>query len=564
MADLTKLTPPKDLSEPERQSIFDHVFRRLAGHYHAAELYALAEYSLSPLPEPAKAKIRDAYLEEIRVWGQALLDVTWIACQEPGGGKCPELDPLSDSSVGDLPHLPPQEVVCKILNTILFLHVTTTKQYSARTRSFLAQFGTTDESTVADTLKNPDAALKEAQKQVKMAKEEHAARGKILRRVGMGLGAVAGGVLVGVTGGLAAPLVGAGVAAVLGTLGVGGTAIGILASGLASSSVICGALFGVYGARSTANMVERHTREIRDLAVLPVHPPKETLAVCLCVSGWLSSPEDVTAPWTVLGGDDTFALQWEVEALEELSNALYTVIKTQAMRYVKAEIIKRTVLASLMMALSPIAWLQIGRVVDNPWMNAKALATKAGAVLADLVASRAFGNRPITLTGFSLGSLVIFEALRLLSELPPSKTVHLIEDVFLYGAPISPDPAVWSSVRRVVSGRLVNGYGKEDYILAVLSRASNASWAVAGLQPVDVHGVENIECEEVDGHIKWRGLIGRCLLLSEVPGVDEAEIGRQSKVAERIEKFMEMSEEEMEEALKSGPGGVEKTAPSNT
>lgn len=61
-------------------------------------------------------------------------------------------------------------------------------------------------------------------------------------------------------------------------------------------------------------MVARHTREIRDLAVVPVTRPSKTkeecLAVRLCVSGWLSSPEDVVAPWTVFGGDDTFALQW--------------------------------------------------------------------------------------------------------------------------------------------------------------------------------------------------------------------------------------------------------------
>lgn len=128
----------------------------------------------------------------------------------------------------------------------------------------------------------------------------------------MGLGAIAGGVLIGVTGGLAAPLVGAGVTTLLGWLGVGGTAVGLLASGLAGSSVVCGALFGAYGARSTANMVERHTREVRDLAIVPIRDIKgdETLGVRLCVSGWLASPEDVTAPWTVYGGDDTYALQW--------------------------------------------------------------------------------------------------------------------------------------------------------------------------------------------------------------------------------------------------------------
>jgi len=120
------------------------------------------------------------------------------------------------------------------------------------------------------------------------------------------------------TGGLAAPLVGAAFATIFGWIGIGGTVAGLLASGLAGSSVVCGALFGAYGAKSSAAMVERHTREIRDLSIVPVPRSKlekrqsdeDSLAVQLCVSGWLSTKEDVVAPWTVCGGSDTFALQW--------------------------------------------------------------------------------------------------------------------------------------------------------------------------------------------------------------------------------------------------------------
>jgi len=225
---------------------------------------------------------------------------------------CPKLDKYTDTSTGNLPRLPRSEDLTKILNSILFLYLTTSKQYSARTRSFLSAFGDLDEQTIASTLKNPERAIGEAQEKAKVVTSHHAERGKVLRAVRMGLGAVAGGVLVGVTGGLAAPLVGAGVTTILGWLGVGGTAVGSLASGLGGSSVVCGALFGVYGARSTANMVERHTREIRDLALVPIREISgdETLGVRLCVSGWLSRRDDVTAPWTVFGGDNTYALQW--------------------------------------------------------------------------------------------------------------------------------------------------------------------------------------------------------------------------------------------------------------
>lgn len=227
-------------------------------------------------------------------------------------GKCPTLDAYTDTSTAGLPSMSPPNQLTQVLNAVLFLHLTKHKSYPARSRAFLYSLGTLDEDAIVQTLKNPQKAISEAEKQAEQAREQHAAMNSTLRKVGIGLGAVAGGVLVGVTGGLAAPLVGAGVSAVLGFVGVGGTAAGLLASGLAGSSVVCGALFGAYGARSTALMVDRHTKDVQDLAIKPVRTREvDTLAVRLCVSGWLSQPEDVTAPWTVFGDDaDTFALRW--------------------------------------------------------------------------------------------------------------------------------------------------------------------------------------------------------------------------------------------------------------
>ncbi|KAL0946644.1 hypothetical protein HGRIS_012838 [Hohenbuehelia grisea] len=563
MASLAAVTPSTELAKEDLDIVFQHLFRRLAQYRNSTQLYSQLEAHTdnSLVPAERKAGYQTDFNDAINSWAQKLLEAAWAACQEPGGGSCPELDLYADTSTGKLPHLPAQSELTTLLNTVTFLHITSSKSYSARTRSFLSSFGNVDEHAIVKVLKNPDHALEEAQKHAQQTKESHAAKGKTMRMVGMGLGAVAGGVLIGVTGGLAAPLVGAGVTTVLGWIGVGGTAAGMLASGLAGSSVVCGALFGVYGARSTASIVERYTREIRDLAILPVRTSdagEESLGVRLCISGWLESQGDVTQPWTVFGGDDTFALQWEVEALQALSSALMTLIKSHAMKYVQSEIIKRTVFATLMSSLSPLALLKVGQIIDNPWMNAKALAVKAGAVLGELLAIRAFGNRPITLVGYSLGALVIFEALKHLASISPKESTHLVQDVFLYGTPTSTDPDYWTSIRRVVAGRLVNGYAKDDYVLAVLSRVSDASWNIAGLTPVDVKGVENVLCEEVTGHASWRGMIGRCLQLSRAPGIINSEVQRQiHEVAAAIEEDTKLTQEEIE--LVSQEGSMEQS-----
>lgn len=166
--------------------------------------------------------------------------------------------------------------------------------------------------------------------------------------------------------GLAAPLVGAGFSAILGAIGLGGTAVGVLVTALAGSSVICGSLFGVYGAHQASSMVERHTKDVQDLAIVPVSTPKDTLAIRFCVSGWLNTRDDVVNPWKIFDdSQDTFALQWEVNALLELSDALVALLKDKAIGYIETEIIKRTVLASLFASLSPVAYLQIGKIIGG-------------------------------------------------------------------------------------------------------------------------------------------------------------------------------------------------------
>lgn len=192
--------------------------------------------------------------------------------------------------------------------------------------------------------------------------------------------------------------------------------------------------------------------------------------------------------------------------------------------------------------------------LDNPWVQAKTLAVKTGKVLGTLLAQRVLGTRPITLVGYSLGSLVIFEALQHLASLSPSQTIGLVQDVFLFGSPLPVDRAQWAAVRRVAAGRVVNAYGSDDYVLAVLARVSGMNWGVAGLQPVEVQGVENVACD-VDGHLKWRGLVGQCLVQCGAPGVDKAEVERQlARKAAEIEKEVDMTEEEAERAVKAGPG----------
>lgn len=116
--------------------------------------------------------------------------------------ECPKIEYDIDTATSSLPALPPKPELDKILTTIILIHVSEAKGYSARTRAYLPRIGTIDESVIVHTLKNPDDVLEKAQKEANAATEQQAKDGALWRKAGMVVGGVAGGVLIGVTGGL--------------------------------------------------------------------------------------------------------------------------------------------------------------------------------------------------------------------------------------------------------------------------------------------------------------------------------------------------------------------------
>lgn len=177
-------------------------------------------------------------------------------------------------------------------------------------------------------------------------------------------------------------------------------------------------------------------------------------------------------------------------------------LKGYAVGYIKKEIIKRTVLASLWSALWPIGLLKYARLIDNPFNVAKNRADKAGELLADALIHRAQGKRPVTLIGFSLGSRLIYSCLLSLAE---RQAYGIVETVILMGSPVPTTLSCWAAIRTVVADRVVNLFSENDWILAFLYRTSAFQFGVAGLQAIKgVNGVENLNVSDIiDGHTDY-------------------------------------------------------------
>ena len=381
------------------------------------------------------------------------------------------------------------------------------------------------------------------------------------RKWKVGLASVAGAAIVGVTGGMAAPMVAAGVGSVMGGLGLGTTAAAGYLGSVAGSSMLVGSLFGAYGGRMTGQMMDNYAKEVSDFAFIPVHsqkkgllesragrkseedagkqdPAHRRLRVTIGVTGWLTEKAEVVKPWSVLSqGSEAFALRWELEALMNLGNAITELMRSAAWGYARKEMISHTIFAELTSAMWPLALVKAARVVDNPFSIAKSRAEKAGEVLADALVNRAQGERPVNLIGYSLGARVIYSCLLKLSEV---KAFGLVENVVLIGAPLPSETAEWRKMRSVVAGRLVNVYSENDYVLGFLYRTSSIQYGVAGLQKVEgVAGIENVDVtQSVSGHLRYRFMVGS--ILKKI-GFEDIDLKQVTKEEEELKK---MDEEE--------------------
>ncbi|XP_047648173.1 transmembrane and coiled-coil domain-containing protein 4 isoform X2 [Phacochoerus africanus] len=283
-------------------------------------------------------------------------------------------------------------------------------------------------------------------------------RRKWKRYLLIGLATVGGGTVIGVTGGLAAPLVAAGAATIIGSAGAA-------ALGSAAGIAVMTSLFGAAGAGLTGTF---------------------------------------SAPWAALARSrEQYCLAWEAKYLMELGNALETILSGLA-NMVAQEALKYTVLSGIVAALTwPASLLSVASVIDNPWGVCLHRSAEVGKHLAHILLSRQQGQRPVTLIGFSLGARVIYFCLQ---EMAQEKDCHgIIEDVVLLGAPVEGEAKHWEPFRKVVSGRIINGYCRGDWLLSFVYRTSSVQLRVAGLQPVLLdRRVENVDLSSVvSGHLDY-------------------------------------------------------------
>lgn len=355
----------------------------------------------------------------------------------------------------------------------------------------------------------------------------------------MGGGFLAGGLIIGLTGGLAAPLI---APALVGLTG---------ASFLATSGgiIMLGTLFGLGGGGLAGYRVERRLRGVSSFsfAELVTEARKAGVAIpslhaTICCSGLLLDTEQQIKPWTQIyesakDGRDAFAIECEADMMKEAGQGLRSYMLDNLIRTggTKAaeEVVKKTALAGIAAITLPMTVFNAASAtLDGVFVRAKTKSYKAGLILAETLRNEVQGHRPVVLIGTSLGAATILTALTELAK-DPEQTSHLVDSVILISAPITPSPSTLRNVRAIVQRRFVNVFSSKDMVcgiaawlgsgISVEELRSGKLPRVAGSRPIDdVPGIENInvsdiisshfEVNEVD---KLTAILARCGALDD-------------------------------------------------
>ncbi|CAG7923720.1 unnamed protein product [Penicillium olsonii] len=401
----------------------------------------------------------------------------------------------------------------------LFLVLIADSAYDARSRTLLEKVGAALEVTwlqisrfekrVTDSLEMQEQSEKEnwdesdhMEKRRKMALKR--------KYMIMGLATVGGGLVIGLSAGLLAPVIGAGLAAGFTTVGISGTSAFLGGAGgtalIASSATLGGSTIGMRASH-------RRTGAVSTFEYRPLHNNKKVNLI-VTVSGWMTGKvDDVRLPFSTVDPimGDIYSVLWEPEMLRSMGDTI-NILATEALTQGLQQVLGSTVLMALMASLQlPLVLTKLAYLIDNPWIVSLARANSAGLVMADSLQERNLGNRPVTLLGFSLGARVIFSCLKELAD----KGAHgLVQNVYLFGSPVVANKDEYLKARSVVSGRFVNGYATNDWILGYLFRATSGGiMKVAGLAAVEgIPGIENFDITSlVNGHMDYRTAMPRIL-----------------------------------------------------
>lgn len=256
---------------------------------------------------------------------------------EPGTPAPPPYEAHSGEDVPEtktLSQLPDTEkIVIDLRWTVvcdLFLVLIADSIYDARSRHLLERVGGELEISWIDICRFEKRVTEALEMQQQAEKEnwneeEHVEnrRKKGLKRryAMMGIATVGGGLVIGLSAGLMAPMIGAGLAAGFTAIGVSGT--GSFLAGIGGAAVITSGA-GAAGSFMGGKAANRRTGSVRTFEYRPLHNNKRANLI-VTVSGWMTNKhDDIRLPFSTVDPamGDIYSILWEPEMLQSIGDTI--------------------------------------------------------------------------------------------------------------------------------------------------------------------------------------------------------------------------------------------------
>ncbi|QRW26052.1 membrane protein [Rhizoctonia solani] len=330
-----------------------------------------------------------------------------------------------------------------------------------------------------------------------------------------------GGVAIGLTGGLAAPVL--------------LPFIPFLSA--SSAPIVLGYLFGIAGGGLTGSRVrnrwggverfefEQIAGERVPLRVTMPNPGDKqesqegkpippSLVTTICIPGIVVSSEDegLCAYKDALANTlakpirDVFVLKHSPDVMLTTGQTINAWVTDKLLTHAGKEVLARTAFNAVLAAVSlPMTiYSAAGLALDNHWIRASDKARKAGSLLSEVLKEKVQGERPVTMASVQKSKFLVYHHANLdgLIGRILSRSSGPIQGFDSTSRVVSSQE--WDKVRKIVGRRIVNVHNSKDFVLASVGRlhevVSGAGFGgMAGLNAVNVHGVEDVDMSEIVG-----------------------------------------------------------------
>lgn len=308
--------------------------------------------------------------------------------------------------------------------------------------------------------------------------------------------------------------------------------------------------FWLYAALFTWGTYDRLTERfsrVRELAIEPTEAMRSQHAV-LCFSGFLNTRADIFLPWEVHSAHpwtygQVYCVRFETELLLRMGHAFNQLLAKVATQSAKAiqlglsltnpvSLINNVIYAVVeefndifdlvtkraAQAGKYLANMLLETALNEPWSQTVPLGEGSQAVRRREHAASGQSEdededvepagdvvrkpRPVSLCGYSFGGCIVVACLQELHRISSSVDARaaiaadLVCDVVIIGAPVGCTTEEWTDLRRLVSGRFINGFLRSDKDL--MGRQIRAGFKLfAGCNSLhDVPGIRNMPMDD--------------------------------------------------------------------